>query len=351
MKKSIILLILIIPFIVACSYNSDRNISSKFEDYLRVPSHFPKPEFPADNPYSKEKAELGRYLFYESLLVKDTGFPSCSHCMYQEAAFSNNVAFARGSNNMSQMRNNMSLANVVYRPLIFWDGHANKIERPSYGSLYMTDIFDSDTNEIVKRLEDSPLYPALFKAAFPDGKISAYNISLAIATFVRTMISGNSRYDQYLNGNKSALDAAELRGMDLFFSERCRCSVCHSGIMFTDMKAHNTGVTSHYFDRGRFWVTHNYKDRNAFLTPSLRNVEKTAPYMSDGWLVSLEEVIDHYNIGGQEFALKDTLMRPLNLNPQEKSDLIAFLKSLTDEEFLTDPRFSNPHRKLSHLKK
>lgn len=116
--------------------------------------------------------------------------------------------------------------------------------------------------------------------------------------------------------------------------------------MFTDGKAHNTGVTSHYFDRGRFFVTHDFKDRNAFITPTLRNVEKTAPYMTDGWLATLEDVIDHYNRGGKPFTLKDTLMRPLNLNVQEKSDLISFLKSLTDEDFLHDPRFSDPHIKI-----
>ena len=266
--------------------------------------------------------------------------------MYQSAAFSNTLAYARGSNNMSQMRSNMTLANVVYRSSIFWDGRSKSIEGVAYRSLWLRDIFDADTNELVRRLADSKLYPAMFKAAFADGAITATNISLAIATFVRTIISGNSRYDKYITGDKSALTTEEKRGMALFFSERCRCSVCHSGIMFTDGKAHNTGVTSHYFDRGRFFVTHDFKDRNAFITPTLRNVEKTAPYMTDGWLATLEDVIDHYNRGGKPFTLKDTLMRPLNLNVQEKSDLISFLKSLTDEDFLHDPRFSDPHIKI-----
>lgn len=184
MKKILFIFCTLSLVISGCSHNSNRGASDNFDNYLKVPAHFPKPVFPKSNPYSVAKAELGRYLFYEPMLVQDESFPSCSHCMYQSAAFSNTLAYARGSNNMSQMRSNMTLANVVYRSSIFWDGRSKSIEGVAYRSLWLRDIFDADTNELVRRLADSKLYPAMFKAAFADGAITATNISLAIATFV-----------------------------------------------------------------------------------------------------------------------------------------------------------------------
>jgi len=330
---------------IACSHNSSDQLPEQSVDYLVIPAHFPKPEFPKNNPYSKEKAELGRYLFYEPLLVQDSSFPACSHCMKQEYAFSNNVSFSRGIGGNSEPRNNMTLINAVYRDKLFWDGRAKFIEKIAVRSLWMPVIFGADTNEIVKRLENTDIYPRLFKKAFGENtKISAYLIGNAIATFVRTMISGNSRYDKFINGDKSALSAIEQEGMNLFFSDRARCSVCHTGIFFTDLQPHNTGVTTHYFDKGHYEVTGLRKHRGTFITPTLRNVEKTAPYMHDGYLRNLDEVMEHYNRGGRAFSLKDTLMRPLNLNDHEIKSMISFLKSLTDESFLQDKRFSDPHK-------
>lgn len=342
--KTIYISILLVVFLgFGCSHNSRDSMPESKEDYLTVPSHFPDPTFLKNNPYSKEKADLGRYLFYEPLLVRDTSFPSCSHCMKQEYAFSNNVKFSRGIDGISENRNNMTLVNVAYRKELFWDGRGKSVEKTAYRSMWMPTIFGSDTNEIVKRLENSPIYPRMFKLAFGENsKISAELISQAIGVFVRTMISGNSRYDKFINGDKSALSKEEQDGMNLFFSERTRCSVCHSGIFFTDGLPHNTGVTTHYFDKGRYEVTGLRKHRGNFITPTLRNVEKTEPYMHDGELLSLEEVMEHYNRGGRLFALKDTLMRPLNLNNGEIKSMIAFLKSLTDSSFLNNKKFSNP---------
>ena len=344
MKYSVAIYISALILIISCSHNSSDKLPEQYDDYLTLPSHFPEAQFPKDNPYSKEKAELGRYLFYEPLLVNDTSFPACSHCMKQEYAFSNNKMFSRGSNGLSENRNNMTLINAIYRDKLFWDGRGKRIEGPAYRSLWMPGIFNSDTNEIVRRLEQTKLYPNLFKRAFGENtKISAYLVSRAIATFVRTLVSGNSKYDKYLNGDKTALNNQELQGMKLFFSEQTRCSVCHSGIFFTDLLPHNTGVTTHYFDKGHYDVTGKREHRGTFITPTLRNVEKTAPYMHDGALATLEDVMDHYNRGGKYFSLKDTLMRPLNLNSQELNSIISFLKTLTDTEFLSNPKYSNPH--------
>lgn len=315
------------------------------KDYSMPPAGFPPIPFPSDNPYSKAKFELGRRLFYERLLVRDSLFKSCSHCMKQAHNFQDNVPISFGVHNYPEYRNTMSLTNVAYFDKIFWDGRGSRIEQPAYRSLFLNYIFDLDTNELQKRLENHPVYPALFKKAFGENaRPSAFLVSQAIATFVRCLVSGNSSYDKYIRGDSDALTLSQKRGMQLFFSERTRCSICHSGFLFTDLKFHNTGTTTHYFDRGRYYVTKKFEDRSKFLTPSLRNVEVSAPYMHDGTYFTLEEVIEHYNRGGYPFFSKDTLMRPLNLSPQEKNDLINFLKSLTDWEFLTNPDFSEPRK-------
>ena len=238
----------------------------------------------------------------------------------------------------------MSLANAAYRNTLFWDGRGTAIEQPAYRSIFLFAIFGSDTNVVNQKLQASPMYQSMFKKAFGENAVpSSFLASQAIATFVRTFVSANSRYDQYLLGKKDALNESEKRGMELFFSERTRCSVCHSGFLFTDLSFHNTGVNTHYFDRGRFLITGIQSDRGKFLTPTLRNIELTAPYMHDGQLLTLEAIIEHYNSGGKPFINKDTLMRPLFLTDTEKQDLINFLKSLTDWELINNPKFKNPH--------
>ncbi len=350
--KYIYFLIIISIFAQSCSQNTSEKIMSDSKYTPEVPKHFPAPKFPDYNPFTDAKAELGRYLFHEPLMVKDSSFPSCSHCMYQSAAFSNNVRFARGYNREPEQRNNMTLINSVYRNRYFWDSRGKAIEGPAYRSIFMKKIFASDTNEIAKRLREQPLYRELFAKAFGDtAQITSYRAALAIATYVRSLISGNSKYDKYINGQTQLFNENEKSGMTIFFSDRAKCSVCHSGIFFTDEKPHNTGVTTHYFDRGYYELTNLISDRGKFLTPTLRNVELTYPYMHDGYLTNLNDVIEHYNRGGYMFINKDTLMKPLNLTKQEKQDLISFLKTLTDWEFINNPKFSNPFAKKDNKKK
>jgi cytochrome c peroxidase len=253
--------------------------------------------------------------------------------MKQEYSFSDKTRISHGVDCEPETRNTMVLVNVAYRKNLFWDGRGSAIESPAYRSLWLPQILGADTNEIVKRLIAHPKYPMMFKKAFGnDAKPSAYLISKAIATFVRVLISGNSSFDRYIRGDLNALSDAQKRGVNLFFSDRTNCSKCHSGIFFTDNNFHATGASSHYFDWGKF------------ITPQLRNVEVTAPYMHEGILPTLESVIDHYNAGGRFNSLfnKDTLIKPLGLSQQEKSDIIEFLKSLTDREFLNNPAFANP---------
>ncbi len=342
--KFALLIVFSFIYLLSCSETSNQ-LSENQKDYSIPPSGFPPIPFPQDNPYSKEKFELGRRLFYEKLLVRDSSFKSCSHCLKQANNFQDNVPVSFGIDNYPEYRNTMSLTNVAYFDKIFWDGRGNRIEPVAYRSIFLPYIFGIDTNELQKRLENHSLYPILFKQAFGENsRPSAFLVAQAIATFVRCLVSGNSAYDRFIRGDSNALTPSQKRGMQLFFSERTRCSVCHSGFLFTDLQFHNTGTTTHYFDRGRYYVTKKYEDRSKFLTPSLRNVEVSAPYMHDGTYSTLEDVIEHYNRGGYPFFAKDTLMRPLSLSPQEKIDLINFLKSLTDFDFLNNPDFNELQR-------
>lgn len=339
-----IFLIFLFVLFIGCRENVFNVQPPITKDYSVPPPGFPSIPFPAENPYTRAKFELGRRLFYEKILVKDSSFKSCSHCMKQAYNFQDDQPVSLGFNKLPEYRNTMSLTNVAYFDKIFWDGRGKRIEQPAYRSLFLPYIFGMDTNELQKRLKNHPLYPKLFKEAFgPDAEPTAYLTSLAISTFVRCLVSGNSPYDKYIRGDTNALTEQQKRGMKLFFSERTRCSVCHSGFLFTDLQFHNTGLKIHYFDFGREYITKNYADRGKFLTPSLRNVEVSAPYMHDGTFSTLEEVIENYNLGGKPFFNKDTLIKPLNLTPQEKLDLVNFLKALTDWEFLNNPNFSEPN--------
>ena len=296
-----------------------------------VPPHFPKIIPPADNLLNEVKISLGEKLFFEKALSKDSSL-SCSSCHQPRFAFSsrgNRITPGLGGNFIP--RNVPPIFNEAYYEVYFWDGHSNSLEEMFYFDLHSKMIFGNDTNVIVNRLNQNPDYIKMFNLAFSDSTgITARKIAYSIADFVRTLISGSSRYDEYIQGNKSALTEDEIKGMKLFYSGRTNCSVCHSGLMFTDGQFHSTGIAVHYFDRGRFYITNKNSDRGKFRTPTLRNIELTPPYMHDGEIKTLEEVIEHYNRGGQPFINKNRLIKSLNLNENEKKQIIDFLKSLTD---------------------
>jgi len=339
------LVFLAVLSILGCSNIAENNEPVKDTQYDDVPKHFPKIPFPDNNPYSREKFELGRMLFYEPKLSPDGSIVSCSHCMKQENNFGDNSPTSIGFSDFSQVRNVMNLTNSAYRKFKFWDGRGQRIEQPAYRSFFLLSVFGSDTLIINERLQNDEKYASMFEDAFGKNTVpSTYLAAQAISTFVRCFISGNSPYDRYVNGDKSAMSDDAVKGMDIFTSDRGNCSKCHSDFLFTDEKFHNTGVMTHYFDFGRYYVTNVNSDRGKFLTPSLRNCEVSAPYMHSGELETLEEVIEHYNRGGRHFINKDTLMKPLNLTFEEKHQLIEFLKSLTDREFLTNKAFANPFK-------
>ncbi len=337
--KSLLSFIIFSFVLFACKETTNQFEPNAEEFY--VPKHFPKPEFPVDNQYSKAKETLGKYLFFDKIFSHDYSL-SCASCHNPRFAFANNLPSPIGSNRISIPRNVLSLANVVYRKTLGWNGNTISLEDAIYHDFDSPIFFANDTNEIFKRLINHPFYPKLFEEAFGRGtKPYPYLASKAIATFVRTLISGNSAYDRYIAGDSNALTPKQKFGMNLFFSERTNCSKCHSEFLFTDEDFHNTGTTTHYFDRGRFVVTNKYSDRHKFKTPSLRNVEVTAPYLHDGTYSSLFEIIENYDRGGLPFFNKDTLLKPLHLTQYEKEALVEFLKALTDWEFINSKRFES----------
>jgi cytochrome c peroxidase len=342
MKIQILLISFLILCLISCKETvNDNNHKEQNFDYLKVPQGFPPVASPEDNPTTNDKAELGKRLFYDQILSKNRTL-SCESCHRRSTAFcSTGDQISIGFNSELTERNVLSLINVSYTTNYTWDGHGSKLEDMIYNDFTFPLFFDNDTNVITDRLNADSLYVSQFKKAFGD-KPKPYLAANAMASFLRTIISGNSPFDKYRNGDKSALNAQEIRGMNLFFSDKVNCAKCHTGLHFTDYKYHNTATSTHYFDKGRWFVTNDDKDRGKFRTSTLRNVALTYPYFHDGVYRTLEQVVDNYNKGGNLFINRDTLMRPLNLTFYEKADLVAFLKSLTDSIFMKDARFDKP---------
>lgn len=309
------------------------------EQILYVPKGFPEPDFPVDNQFTIERWQLGKRLFFDPILSSDQTI-SCASCHKPELSFSDEKQLSFGIEERIGTRNAPTLANVAYHPYYTREGGVPTLEMQILVPIQEHAEFDFNILLIAERLLHDSSYVQQSLVAFnriPD----PFVITRAIATFERTLISGESRYDQYIHGDHPALSVAEKNGMNLFFSERLSCATCHSGFNFTNYSFQNNGLYAEYTDPGRFRLTNNEADRALFKVPTLRNVEVTAPYMHDGSLSSLKDVIEHYNQGGTNHPHKSNLVKPLNLSEQEKEDVVAFLKSLTDAHFITNPKFKN----------
>ena len=285
---------------------------------------------PIDNPLTPEKVELGRRLFFDPGLSRD-GTISCASCHQPEKAFTDGRALAVGIEQRVGRRNVPTLLNGAYGKTMFWDGRAASLEEQALVPLTHPNEMDNSLEGIVERLREDGVYPGLFEPAFGSAEVTPRRIAQALASYQRALVAGDSPFDRYLILNdESALSDAARRGLALFRG-KARCSHCHDGPLFTDQKFHNTGVGwgNEPPDLGRFEFTGIEEDKGRFKTPTLRNVTLTAPYMHDGSIASLEEVIEFYNRGGQPNPSLDPTIRPLNLSAQEKSDLIAFLRSLS----------------------
>lgn len=349
-------------------------------DYVwDIPAWMPKPVVPADNPMTKEKVELGRHLFYERRLSV-TGEFSCASCHIQGFAFSDPKPVAVGATGEKHPRSSMSLANIAYNSVLTW-AHPGmkKLEVqtlvPMFGERPVELGLSNKDKEVLNKLRSDPNYQKLFAAAFDEkDSVNLKNITKAIASFERSLISANSPYDRYrYGGDKGAISTAAKRGEALFNSERLECFHCHSGFNFSDsikherlafeeIAFHNTGLYNidgkgayPPNNTGVHEITRKPSDMGRFKAPTLRNIALTAPYMHDGSIPTLEEVIDHYAAGGRtiktgEYAgigsknpLKSNFVSGFQITPQEKQDLVEFLKTLTDESFIKNPAYSDPH--------
>ncbi|MEM9354735.1 MAG: MbnH family di-heme enzyme [Pseudomonadota bacterium] len=334
----------------------------------RLPPWMPPPTVPADNPMSASKVELGRRLFYD-IRLSGPGYMSCATCHQQSRGFADNKRVPIGITGEPHHRNSMGLANVAYFQALTWANSRERdlelqLRRPLFGTKPVEMGSLGHEQAIVDLLLSNSVYRKLFAEAFPDtdGRIDFESIGKAIAAFQRTLISARSPYDRYrYGGEPSAITVAAKRGEKLFFSDRLSCGQCHQAPHFTEAatsaRFHNTGLYNLTAngqlpskDQGLFDVTENHKDVGRFRTPSLRNIAVTAPYMHDGSIATLGEVIEHYKAGGRASQtgapsrLRSRFVTGFALKKTEEADLLAFLNSLTDHEFLNDPRFASPFK-------
>jgi cytochrome c peroxidase len=307
----------------------------KSED-IKPPLGLPPIPWPKDNPYSKEKADLGRLLYFDKRLSSD-GTISCASCHNVPCGYSDCKEIAVGIKHSKGTRHSPTIINAAYGTIFFWDGRANSLEDQCKGPLgnpkEMTLIKDPhEAHKLcVEKVRNISGYKILFKKAFGDEEVTLDKISQAIATFERTILSGNSPYDRYMAGEKTSLSPTQIHGMEVF--KKVGCAICHAGFRFTDGRFQNIGVgmDAPDPDLGRYLITHHQSEWGAFKTPGLREVEHTAPYMHDGSLKTLEEVIDYYDKGGIKNKNLHPLMRPLNLSSDDKKALVTFLKALSGE--------------------
>lgn len=352
--KTVILLGILLS-LVACKKDKS---SYELTPYApEIPSHFPAMNMPADNPMTVEGVELGRKLFYETKLSLDNSI-SCASCHSPQNAFSDSERFSIGVNGTSGRRQSMALVNLGWQNFFFWDGRAKTLEEqilfPVPDPVEMHQSWDA----AVAKLKNDERYVGHFLIVFGEMGIDKYKVSKALAQFLRTLISGNSKFDvMYKIENNMTLTAKdqlvviapeEWAGYDLFKSMNgADCFHCHNGPLMQVQKFSNNGLDLVHSDIGREEVTGNLGDRGKFKVPSLRNIQLSAPYMHDGRFNTLDEVIEHYSSGIKQSPTIDPLIEFANqggvhLDADEKGYLKKFLLTLTDYEFINNPKFQKP---------
>ncbi len=304
-------------------------------------THRPAVPIPPDNPQTPAKIELGRKLFFDQRLSADLTI-SCASCHKPEFAFSDGGnAVSTGVGGRRGTRNTPTLTNVGFRQGLFWEGRSTRLELQAVGPLTARIEMDMQPEVLAQRLEAIPEYARAFREVFGEAP-TLKTTTFALAAFQRTLLSYNSPFDRFQAGDDLAMSEAALRGMEVFFAESGDCFHCHVGSEFTDDVPRNNALYTVYQDLGLALATGRDEDVGKFKTPTLRNIELTAPYMHDGSIKTLREVVEHYNRGGEPNLNSDVLMRPLGLSEQQIDDLVEFLKSLTDRSFTTNPAFQPP---------
>ena len=283
--------------------------------------------YPKDNPYGHAKAELGRALFFDPIL-SGARVRSCATCHNPGLSWGDGEPRAIGENQTRLPLRSPTLLNIAWVPKLGWDGHFRDLESVAMGPITGQSNMNLPERELIERLAAIPGYVSVFEAAFGKGGVTREKVEQSLATFERSIVSGDARFDRWIRGDEAAIGAAAKRGFALF-NGKANCAVCHSGWAFTDVAFHDIGVAKDGdLGRGRLFPS-SVKLQHAFKTPTLRDVARRGPYMHDGSVPSLAEVIDLYNRGGNDRPSRDNDVRPLNLQSSEKADLIAFLNTLS----------------------
>ncbi len=380
--RTLVYVLLAVPGILAlCALGAAAHPSPKKQPVVAIPKGFPKPATPRANPTTAKKIKLGRRLFYDKRL-SGNGSQSCASCHRQDLAFTDGRAQSVGSTGELHPRGAPSLVNVAYAKTLTWANPSLKsLERQMEVPLFNRHpvemgLTDRNKGRVLRRIARDRWYRAGFRKVYPRLRrpVTFKTIIRSVSAFQRSIISANSRYDRVLR-RQAKFTASERRGLNAFMGEKAECHHCHGTFIFSDQvnykgaeleraRFHNNGLyniggTGAYpqSNKGIFEFTGRARDMGRFRAPSLRNVGLTAPYMHDGSIKTLDEVVDHYAAGGRNITSgpyagdgrrnpnKDPNISGIRLTPQERKDIVAFLKTLTDRSVTTNSRFSNPFRK------
>ena len=347
MRRSTIAFVLGLATLGACDDSTSPEVATPTPLEINVGDLPALPAF-VDNPTTVEGVVLGRRLFHDPIMSGD-GTQSCADCHQQNIAFGDSSRFSLGILGDPGGRNTQVIVNPGWQEFQFWDGRRETLEDQARDPVVNPVEMNAEWVRVVERISADPTYGDLFVAAFGDAEVSEDRVVMAIAQFERTFVSAESRFDEKLRGDVTFTEQ-EQRGEALFFDDRAECFHCHAAPFFTDNEFHDIGLDSVPVDGGRSEFTMETFDAGKFKTPTLRNIEFTGPYMHDGRFATLEEVVDHYSNGISRSANLDATLgvhmnngeSGLELTPDEQADLVAFLKTLTDQAFLTNPSFGPP---------
>ena len=318
---------------------------------FQKPAYFPEPVYDfSRNPISNEGFKLGRRLFFDRILSRD-GSVSCGSCHIPASAFTQHGHdLSHGIDDKLTLRNSLPIMNLAWKREFFWDGGVFDLDLFAIAPIEAHNEMDESISNVLEKLRKHPEYPALFQKAFGTSEITLPNFLKALSQFQLMAISANSKYDKYKRG-ETQLAPSEMQGLKIFQE---KCVSCHKGELFTDMSYRNNGLPIRSFrlngkdttDTGRERITLDPNDRYKFRVPSLRNVEVTRPYMHDGRMRTLQQVLDHYSDGVQDSPTLDPQLKNgrlgITLSQEEKDKLITFLKTLTDEDFIRNPFLQEP---------
>jgi cytochrome c peroxidase len=324
-------------FLFACSGEKEQQpAKSKTDTATAEDTSFyaplPAGIYPQDNPWSQEKEDLGKLLFFDPRLSGDNSI-SCASCHHPDKGWGDGLPRAIGFGGKELGRHSPTVINSGYFEVQMWDGRAPSLEAQAKGPIQAAVEMNQKVDELIGELNAIPEYQEMFSKVFGESGITLDNIAAAIATFERSVVSKNSAYDKYMQGDKNAMSPAAVNGMTLFFG-KAKCSICHNGPALTDSGFHNIGLKQHgplTEDLGRFNISKDDFDKGAFKTPGLRSVSQTAPYMHDGSEATLKGVVEFYNRGGDVAENQTSLITPLELSEQEVLKLVDFLKALDGE--------------------